>query len=143
MGNAMCADDAGGTSPVSQSARVSICPCPHPCCVVETYKYPERFPERSISPSGFAGETRQRKFLVRTPWLDKTTVSPGSPPRPARRLAKVEHLSETSDSELDTEDEFQRRRTGGTAGGRWDRSNARSALAKVVEQNQPAYLYSL
>lgn len=97
---------------------------------------------RSLSPPR-QGETRQRKFLVRTPWLDNTRVSPRSPPRPARRLAEVEHISETSDSELETEDEFQRRRTGGTAGGRWDRSSGQSALAKVVEQNQPAYLYSL
>ena len=95
-----------------------------------------------------SGETRRSPS--RTLRLDDTMVSPRSPTRPARRLAEVEYFNETSDSDLDTDEESQRLRaqpdgrwTGGAAGGRWDRPNAQSALAKVVEQNQPAYLYSL
>jgi hypothetical protein len=98
------------------------------------------------------GETRLSPS--RTLRLDSTVVSPRSSMRPARRLAEVEYFNEASDSDLDTDEESQRLRaqlgqqptgrwTGGAAGSRWDRSNAQSALAKVVEQNQPAYLYSL
>ena len=105
--------------------------------------------------------------------LDNTMLSPRASSRSRSRSRSPRRLppelgdvsSETSDdSELEYESRRRRRellsgggsmrsssnprspsstsprRTGGAAGGRW---GADSALARVVEQNQPAYLYSL
>lgn len=121
-----------------------------------TSALPAAVRRRSLSPPRRRTLSGERsRSPSRTLRVDNTMRShPSRSPVP-RRLVELETFSETSDSELDTDEESQRlraqlgrqpdhqRRTGGAAGGRWDRDNAHSALGKVVEQNQPAFLYSL